>query len=52
MRKEPQIFTNPQAQGVPVPPAMLKSLEQGTMEAITEHWRKFNSRLEIKTENA
>jgi hypothetical protein len=46
MKKEPQIFTSPQAQGVPVPPAMLKSLEQDSMGSITEQWRKFNEATE------
>ena len=42
MKKEPQIFTNPQAQGVPVPPDLLKDLERGSMRSISERWRRFN----------
>jgi len=41
MKRETQIFTSPQAQGVPVPQDILKGLEQGSMEAITERWRRF-----------
>ena len=40
--KKPQIFTNIQAQGVAVPRDVLKNLEQGSMESITERWRQFN----------
>ena len=41
LMKEPQIFTNIQAQGVAVPRDVLKNLEQGSMESITERWRQF-----------
>lgn len=41
LMKEPQIFTSTQAQGVAVPQDILKNLEQGSMDSITERWRKF-----------
>jgi len=44
MKKEPQIFTSTQAQNVPVPQDILKGLEQGSMEAIAERWRKFEAK--------
>tara|TARA_B100000287_G_scaffold409854_1_gene437632 strand:- start:20 stop:445 length:426 start_codon:yes stop_codon:yes gene_type:complete len=46
--KKPQIFTNIQAQGVAVPRDVLKNLEQGSMESITERWRQFNEGGDIR----
>lgn len=51
MKKEPQIFTSTQAQAVPVPGDILKSLNQNSMEAIAENWGKFLSEEAKNNEN-